>query len=78
MASTVTRTARDVRDGDELVISEYSRTTVEEDLALVLEKTLGEDDRVTLLISVPADMRLVTLPRPREEVDPFETSETED
>lgn len=71
MVKTVIRRAADIRDGDEIVL----RTPLAEennDIALVLEKTMDEDDRVTLLVSVPVDAGLVTKPRPAELKDPFD------
>jgi hypothetical protein len=82
MAKTVTRAARDLQDGDELVFGEYASpaSTVEEDLAIVVEKTLDEEGRVILMLSVAADCPVMTLPRPRElgDASPFSSLVDED
>jgi hypothetical protein len=72
MPETVIRTGSEICDGDEIALRTPIRTDCDDDIAIVLEKTIGEDDRVVLVISVSPDAALVTRPRPREEVTPFE------
>jgi len=71
MATFVFRTAAEIQDGDEFVVA--SNEDQEHLTAVVVEKSLDEDDNVTLLIKVSPDVELVTKLRPRETVTPFET-----
>jgi hypothetical protein len=65
MPPTVIRRAGELRDGDEIVLR---APFVEEnnDLATVVEKILNEDDSITLMVRLPHDAGLITLPRPNE------------
>jgi hypothetical protein len=71
--SSVIRRATEIADGDEIVLRSPF-TEENHDIGVVLEKTTDADDRVILTLVVPHDAALVTRPRPREQVTPFEHS----
>lgn len=68
MAKVVNRIAIEIQDGDEISLNhspdQYSEWT---GAAVVLEKTLDENDRVVLVVSVDPSSTIRTKPRPREE-----------
>lgn len=67
----VVRRAVDIRDGDEWLLRSPIMDEGD-DVALVVEKTLDEDGRVTLMVSLPPDAALTTHARPSEMGDPFD------
>jgi hypothetical protein len=68
MAKVVNRIAIEIQDGDEISLNHGPDEYGEWDGgAMVLEKTIDENDRVVLVVSVNANEVVRTKPRPREE-----------
>lgn len=76
MAGMVDRHAAELQDGDEVVLLGRTLTFGKKNSGLVLEKSLAEDGRVHLLLSVDPEADLVTSARPREEDTPFDEVDT--